>query len=71
MACYPWIVPYEKQGQHLDDFPNLQRWFQAIAERPATKAAYARAPEINPDFGKTLSEEAKKVMFGQTAATRG
>lgn len=71
MASYPWIVPYEKQGQRLEDFPNLQRWFQAIAERPATKAAYARAPEINPDFGKTLSEEAKKVMFGQTAATRG
>jgi GST-like protein len=70
MASYPWIVPYEKQGQRLADFPNLQRWFQAIAERPATKAAYARAPEINPDFGKTLSEEAKKVMFGQTAATR-
>jgi GST-like protein len=70
MASYPWIVPYEKQGQRLEDFPNLQRWFHAIAERPATKAAYAPAPEINPDFGKTLSEEAKKVMFGQTAATR-
>ncbi|KQP33889.1 glutathione S-transferase [Methylobacterium sp. Leaf104] len=71
MASYPWIVPYEKQGQRLEDFPNLRRWFEAIAERPATKAAYARAPEINPDFGKTMSEEAKKVMFGQTAATRG
>jgi GST-like protein len=71
MACYPWIVPYEKQGQRLEDFPNLERWFRAIAERPGTKAAYVRAPEINPDFGKTLSEEAKKVMFGQTAATRG
>ena len=71
MACYPWIVPYEKQGQRLEDFPNLERWFHAIAERPGTKAAYARAPEVNPDFGKTMSEEAKKVMFGQTAATRG
>ncbi|MGU3361748.1 glutathione binding-like protein [Methylobacterium sp. M6A4_1b] len=70
MASYPWIVPYEKQSQRLEDFPNLRRWFEAIAERPATKAAYARAPEINPDFGKTMSEEAKKVMFGQTAATR-
>ena len=71
MASYPWIVPYEKQGQTLEDFPHLKRWFNAIAERPATKAAYARAPEVNPDFGKTMSEEAKKVMFGQTAATRG
>ena len=71
MAAYPWIVPYEKQGQRLEDFPHLARWFRAIAERPATRAAYARAPEVNPDHGQTLSEDAKKVMFGQTAATRG
>ncbi|KQO70788.1 glutathione S-transferase [Methylobacterium sp. Leaf87] len=70
MAAYPWIVPYEKQGQTLSDFPNLARWFTTIAERPATKAAYARAPEVNPDFGKTMSEDAKKVMFGQTAEGR-
>ena len=69
MACYPWIVPWEKQGQNLDEHPNLKRWFTAIAERPATKAAYARAPEVNPDFGKTMSEDAKKVMFGQTASS--
>lgn len=67
MAAYPWIVPWEKQGQKLDDFPHLKRWFTAIAERPGTKAAYARAPQINPDYGKTMSEAAKKVMFGQTS----
>lgn len=67
MAAYPWIVPWEKQRQSLDEHPNLKRWFTAIQERPATKAAYARALEVNPDFGKTMSEDAKKVMFGQTA----
>lgn len=71
MAAYPWIVPHEKQGQTLADFPHLERWFEAIAQRPATQAAYARAPEVNPDYGQTMSEDAKKVMFGQTAATRG
>jgi GST-like protein len=70
MAAYPWIVPYEKQGQTLDDFPHLKRWFTAIAERPATRAAYGRAPEVNPDHGKTMSEDAKKIMFGQTAKGR-
>ena len=69
MAAYPWIVPWEKQRQSLDDHPNLKRWFTAIAERPGTQAAYARAPEVNPDFGKTMSEDAKKVMFGQTASS--
>ena len=24
MACYPWIVPWERQGQKLSDFPHLQ-----------------------------------------------
>ena len=69
MAAYPWIVPHEKQGQRLGDHPHLKRWFEAIAARPATRAAYARAPEVNPDFGKTMSEDAKKVMFGQTATS--
>src|SRR3546814_9752597 len=26
MAAYPWIVPHERQGQDLHDFPHLQRW---------------------------------------------
>src|SRR5262249_16981901 len=40
MACYPWTVPYERQGQKLEDFPNLKRWFEAIKARPATVRAY-------------------------------
>jgi GST-like protein len=68
MACYPWIVPYANQGQNLDDFPHLKRWFEAIAARPATIAAYAKAKEVNPTPPPTLDEEARKVLFGQTAA---
>jgi GSH-dependent disulfide-bond oxidoreductase len=66
IASYPWIVPYERQGQKLEDYPNLKRWFQAIAARPATQRAYARAQEVNKDTA--LSDEAKKVLFGQDAA---
>jgi GST-like protein len=50
IAAYPWIVPHEVQGQNLDDFPNLKRWFEVIRARPATIAAYARAQVI--DTGK-------------------
>ncbi|GAA4763901.1 glutathione S-transferase N-terminal domain-containing protein [Stakelama sediminis] len=66
MACYPWIVPYEAQGQKLEDFPNLARWFNAIAERPATKRAYARGEEIRPSDAP-MTEEQKKILFGQNA----
>src|SRR3546814_11009716 len=47
MASYPWIVPHEKQGQKLEDFPNLKRWFDTIAARPAVQRAYAKAQAIN------------------------
>lgn len=68
MASYPWIVPYEKQGQKLEDFPNLKRWFEAIAARPATIAAYAKAEAINPAADAPMDEAAKKILFGQMAA---
>ena len=67
MACYPWIVPYERQGQNLEDFPHLKRWFNTIAARPATIRAYQKAKDINTQ--PTVSEEAKKILFGQTAAS--
>ncbi len=66
MAAYPWIVPHERQGQDLSDFPHLKRWFEEIRARPAVVRAYERATEINTE--PTMSEEAKKILFGQTAA---
>jgi GST-like protein len=67
MASYPWIVPYERQGQKLDDFPHLKRWFEGIKSRPAVKRAYALAKDINTQ--PTVNEASKKILFGQTAAT--
>ena len=67
MACYPWIVPHQRQRQNLDDFPELKRWFAAIRERPATLRAYALAQQINP--APVVTEEAKRVLFGQDATT--
>ena len=64
MAAYH---PHESQGQKLEDFPHLKRWFEAIRARPATERAYAKAAEINqaPIIG---GEESRKILFGQTAA---
>lgn len=65
MACYPWIVPYERQGQNLDDFPHLKRWFNAIRDRPATIRAYEKAKAVSQSA--TVNEESSKILFGQTA----
>jgi GSH-dependent disulfide-bond oxidoreductase len=64
MASYPWVVPYERQGQKLDDFPNLKRWFETIRARPAVVRAYELAINVQP----TVSDESRNVLFGQTAA---
>jgi len=71
MASYPWIVPYEKQSQNIDDFPHLKRWFEAIAARPAVERAYAKAREVNPNFDQPSirTEAERKLLFGQSAAS--
>ncbi len=67
MASYPWIVPWKRQQQNLDDFPSLRRWFEAIRARPATQRAYALA---EPYASRpAVTEEGKKILFGQTAAS--
>ena len=65
MACYPWINPYTKAPLDLAPFANVRRWHAAIAARPATTRAYARGPEVNPQSGAPLSDEEKRVLFGQ------
>jgi len=49
MAMYPWIVPYEKQSQNLNDFPSLKKWFETIGQRPAVVRAYEKGKTINSD----------------------
>jgi len=69
IASYPWIVPYKAHGQNLDEFPHLKRWFETIRARPATIRAYEGAKEVYTPTDQPLSEEARKILFGQTAAT--
>ena len=64
MACYPWIIP-DRQGQDIDDYPNLKRWQAAIRARPATARAYAIVKQVNPNAGGIRTEEERKVLFGQ------
>jgi GST-like protein len=67
IASYPWIVPYERQGQKLEDFPNLKRWFEAIQARPATIRAYEKAEAFK---NQVISpEQSRDLLFNQSAKT--
>ncbi|HEX6141233.1 MAG TPA: glutathione binding-like protein [Geminicoccaceae bacterium] len=68
MAAWPWIVPYERQGMNLEDFPNLKRWFEAIGARPAVRRAYEKGRRLNE--AATVSDESRSILFGQKRRRR-
>ena len=67
IAIYPWIVPYDRQGQKLEDFVHLQRWFEAIQARPATIRAYEKAEEFKNQAIDL--EQSRAMLFNQSANT--
>lgn len=65
IAAYPWIRLHDRQGQKLDDFPNLKRWYNQLSCRPAIARAYEIAVSINKQ--PTVTEDGKSILFGQTS----
>lgn len=65
MACYPWIDPYKSAPMDLEPYPEIRRWREAIAARPATRRAYAWTKQVNPTAGQPLTDEQRKVLFGR------
>lgn len=69
IACYPWIVPHEAHGQNLAGFPHLQRWFESMATRPATRRTYENVENVYAPK-QALSEEERKLLFNQGEKAR-
>jgi GST-like protein len=67
MACWPWIVPHERQGMDFDDYPNVGRWYEAMKERPALRRGFDVGREIRE---APMDEQAKAILFGQQGKTR-
>lgn len=65
MACIGWIKPHKRQGQNLDDFPNLKRWFETLMARPAVIVGMALGAEFRgrPEDLKT-NDAAYAILFG-------
>ncbi|UUP18957.1 glutathione S-transferase family protein [Nitratireductor thuwali] len=66
IASVGWVKPHERQGQDLNDFPNLKRWFETIMARPAVQRGLAVGKEKRGNIAE--DKEAQKVLFGQRAS---
>ena len=70
MLSYPWTLGWEAQGQNLDDFKHVKRWFEELSERPAVKRGMAAGSELGSDYSK-LSEEdiarLRRILYNQRA----
>jgi GSH-dependent disulfide-bond oxidoreductase len=67
IASFPWTRSWKNQGVELDDFPNVKRWHEAIAARPAVQ----RAVEVLASARKaSFDDKAKEVLFGATQYAR-
>lgn len=68
MACWPWILPHERHGQNLDQFPNLKRWYEHLKTRPGLRRGYDAGREIRELSKDGPDEAARRVLFGQRAS---
>jgi GSH-dependent disulfide-bond oxidoreductase len=68
MATFPWLRSYERQGQRLEDYPNLKRWFEKIDARPAVR----KGLQLLAEKRRTgpMDDKAKEIMFGATQYQR-
>jgi GST-like protein len=64
IATFPWTRNHDAQGVKWDDHPNLARWFGAIGERPAVKAALAKVAVIKSNR-ETASDDDKDRFFNR------
>lgn len=63
MAAWPWVFRHDWQGQDLNDFPNLRKWFETVAARPAVEKGAGVGKEFM-DFDRQMSDEDRKRLFG-------
>ena len=70
MAIYPWVASHKRQGQRIEDFPNLRRWYEAVGKRPAVRRAMEVGEELRRPI-EDLDEEARDVLFGGRRRTTG
>ena len=62
IAAWPWVFRYEWQGQDLNDFPNVKRWFETVGARPAVKKG-ANVGQEWISSAQQMTDEDRKRLF--------
>ena len=70
MAIYPWTRSHTNQGQNLDDFPNVRRWYDALTARPAVQRGLELLKDRRRPPGQQIDEKTRENMFGATQYAR-
>ena len=63
MALFPWMRNWDRRGVDIAEFPNVERWHDAIAARPAVVRGLALKAPAELDL--VSDEQARKILFGQ------
>jgi GSH-dependent disulfide-bond oxidoreductase len=74
IANWAWVRTHNWSGVSVDDLPHLQRWLQAIRQRPAVQRGIMASPserdlarEDNDDSARKLAEKIRgMVEMGQS-----
>jgi GST-like protein len=63
IAIFPWLRSWQNQGIDWADYPNLKKWFDAIASRPAVQRGVAVLADLRKPV---VDDKARENMFGAT-----
>ena len=66
MAIFPWVRTHKAQQVDMAKFVHVQRWYNALFERPAVKRGLDVGKELR---APALTDDARKALFGQTSAS--
>ena len=67
MASYPWAKLWKNQGQEIAQFPNMAKWLERVAARPAVEKGLLVGKDMRKNYDLSKDAEAQKVLFGQKA----
>jgi GST-like protein len=65
MAVYPWLRTYKWQGQDVAAWPNLQRWYSAVRDRPAVQRGLAVLRERAEKNRAKPAADSWDMLFGR------